>query len=120
MRYMWINSINYLKETIVANFTWTVEKLKTKTELDGFTNVVFVAYWRCDADDGVNATVRHGSSLLPTPSDPFTPYQDLTEQAVLDAMWSNGLNKASIEQLLENSLAELAAVGEVVLPLPWN
>ena len=62
-------------------YKWSVEKLV----VTGGTNLVTQVHWRCDATDDVNslATGIAGVRNL-VAGDTFIPYNQLTEQQVLD------------------------------------
>jgi L-aminopeptidase/D-esterase-like protein len=92
--------------------TWTISQLDRKTS-DGF---VTTAHWRATAVDG-----DHSASVYSTCSwadDEVTiPYEDLTEQDVLDWVWVS-VDKAATEAALA---AQIAAQKNPVTAagVPW-
>jgi hypothetical protein len=71
---------------------WSISSLDRRTS-DGF---VTTAHWRADAVDG-----EHSASIYATcgwsEGSPSVPYDNLTEQAVLEWCWASGVDKEATE-----------------------
>ena len=75
--------------------TWTISNLDRRTS-DGF---VTTAHWTATAVDG-----EHSASIYATcgwsEGSPSVPYDNLTEQAVLEWCWASGVDKEATEAAL--------------------
>jgi hypothetical protein len=93
--------------------TWTISQLDRKTA-DGF---VTTAHWQAKAVDG-----EHTASIYSTCSwadgTVNTPYDQLTQETVLNWVWANGVDKTATEAALA---AQIEAKKNPVTAqgLPW-
>ena len=102
---------------------WLIERLLVKPTEGTLTDVVITADWRC------NGTVQspteaysgtcYGSCSFAPPSGSFTPYDELTEQQVLDWCYQNGVDKSAIEANVTAQIQNQINPPVVSLPLPW-
>jgi hypothetical protein len=102
---------------------WLIERLLVKPAEGSLTDVVINADWRC------NGTVQspteaysgtcYGSCSFAAPSGSFTPYDQLTEQQVLDWCYANGVDKSAIEANVTAQIQNQIDPPVVSLPLPW-
>lgn len=103
--------------------TWVIEYLNSSTkDVNGFPEVVMTAGWRCNGTDGTyNATVYGTVSFNPPQEgDPnFTPYNQLTQDEVLNWCYESGVNKEATEANIDTQLNLLENPVEVQNPLPW-
>jgi L-aminopeptidase/D-esterase-like protein len=92
--------------------TWTISQLDRKTS-DGF---VTTAHWRATAVDGDHSASVY-STCSWTDGEVTIPYEDLTEQDVLDWVWVS-VDKAATEAALA---AQIAAQKNPVTAagVPW-
>ena len=106
---------------------WLIERLLVKPTEGTLTDVVITADWRCngtettgsgDTEKTYNGTC-YGSCSFQPPSGSFTPYEDLTEQQVLDWCFTNGVDQAAIEANVTLQIQNQINPPVVVLPLPW-
>lgn len=99
---------------------WKIETLWVQ-KIDGnLQDVVVTAAWRCSATDGqysgsVYATV---SFQAPAASD-FTPFDQLTQEQVLNWVWTNGADKNAAEAAVAQQIENQKNPPVVALPLPW-
>jgi hypothetical protein len=93
--------------------TWTISQLDRLTS-DGF---VTTAHWRSTAVDGEYSASAY-STCGWTPTEPTIPYEELTEEIVLEWIWTNGVDKESIEQSLTQQI-ELQKNPVTATGLPW-
>jgi hypothetical protein len=84
-----------------------------------YTDVVVQADWVCVASEGGFSPYVYGVATFTTPGDPFTPYQDLTQDQVLEWCWENGVDKTAIEAQLAAQLENLLKPPVITPPLPW-
>jgi len=65
--------------------TWKIDALNCKPSFDGKTNVVETIHWRLNGVDGDYATSVYGSvGVTYTEGSPFTDYDSLTEEIVIE------------------------------------
>jgi hypothetical protein len=93
--------------------TWTISQLDRKTS-DGF---VTTAHWRATAVDGdYSASVYSTCSW--TDGEVTIPYEDLTEQDVLDWVWVS-VDKDATEQALADQI-EMQKHPVTETGIPWS
>jgi hypothetical protein len=84
-------------------FTWSVEKVTVTADASLVTNV----YWRCDAADDLLTAAAAGIRNL-VASDSFVPFEQLTEQQVLDWCFAPELitldDQTTITKLLKDDV----------------
>ena len=101
--------------------SWTIETLWVKPQEDDHTDVVVTAGWRCNGEDETyTATVYGTASFTLESTDPFTPYEDLTQEQVLDWCWANGVDKTAVETSVAEQIENQKNPPIITPPLPWN
>ena len=106
---------------MTTQITWIIEQMQVAPQLDGQTDVVVVAAWRCNGVDGEYAgTVYGATSFNLSQGSTFTPYDQITEQQVLDWCYENGVDKTATEANVELQIQNQINPPVVVLPLPWS
>ncbi len=99
---------------------WIIEKLETQLVDGTLTDVVRKAFWRCSiTQDGFFGTVW-GIAYFPPPVGHFTPYDQLTQEQVLNWVWANGVNKKLVESDIQAQIDVQKNPPVVVLPNPWT
>ena len=101
------------------NISWIIERLLVKPTEGSLTDVVITADWRCNGSQDNYSGTCYGSCSFAPPTDGFTPYDQLTEQQVLDWCFSNGVDKTAIEANVTAQIEAQINPPVVVLPLPW-
>ena len=91
----------------MISYKWTIEKVTVTTD-----NAVTHVYWRCDASqDDLKASCAGVRTLVR--SDTFIPYEQLTEQQVLDWCFAPEVITWTDENNVEQSITKhLKAEGE--------
>ena len=103
----------------MPTISWIIERLLVKPTEGSLTDVVITADWRCNgSQDGYSGTC-YGSCSFAPPTEGFTPYDQLTEQQVLDWCYQNGVDQAAIEANVTQQINDQIDPPVVVLPLPW-
>ena len=106
---------------------WLIERLLVKPTEGSETNVVITADWRCsgtettgskDTEQTYNGTCFGQCSFAP-PTGSFTPYEDLTQEQVLQWCYENGVDQSAIEANVTAQIENQINPPVVVLPLPW-
>ena len=95
------------------SYKWSVEKLTVNLDKKLVTSVE----WRCygvDETTGLSAAVAGATAL--EPSNTFIPYDELTEQEVLD--WCSTIKDETVAQIAL-SITKQIAKKEPKLALPW-
>ena len=111
----------------MPTITWIIERLLVKPTEGSLTDVVITADWRCNGTEttGSGDTEKtysgtcYGSCSFAPPTENFTPYDQLTEQQVLNWCWENGVDKTAIEANVSLQIQNQINPPVVVLPLPW-
>ena len=98
---------------------WLIERLLVKPTEGSLTDVVITADWRCNGTDETYSGTCYGSCSFAFPTGSFTPYNELTEQQVLDWCFANGVDKSAIEANVTAQIANQINPPVVSLPLPW-
>jgi hypothetical protein len=103
----------------MITINWIIERLLVRPTEGSETNVVITADWRCNGtQDQYNGTC-YGSCSFAPPSGSFTPYEDLTEQQVLDWCYANGVDKTAIEANVTQQINDQINPPIIAPPLPW-
>jgi len=98
---------------------WIIERLFCKPVEGSNPDVVITADWRCNGTDGPYKGTCYGSVSFAPPSDSFTPYEDLTQEQVLNWCFANGVDKTAIEANVTQQINNQINPPVVTLPLPW-
>ena len=107
--------------------SWIIERLLVKPTEGTLTDVVITADWRCNGvettgtgdDAKTYSGTCYGSCSFAPPSGSFTPYDQLTEQQVLDWCFANGVDKSAIEANVSLQIANQINPPVIAPPLPW-
>ena len=103
----------------MPTLTWLIELLLVKPTEGSLTDVVITADWRCNGTDETYSGTCYGSCSFQPPSGSFTPYEDLTQDQVLDWCYANGVDKTAIEANVSLQIQNQINPPVVTLPLPW-
>jgi hypothetical protein len=105
---------------MTTQITWVIEQMSVVPQLDGETDVVVTAAWRCNGVDGqYYGTVYGTAGFTLAQASTFTPYDQLTEQQVLDWCYENGVDKTATEANVDQQIQNQINPPVVTLPLPW-
>ena len=103
----------------MITLSWIIERLLVKPTEGSLTDVVITADWRCNGTDETYSGTCYGSTSFSPPSGEFTPYEDLTQEQVLDWCYANGVDQAAIEANVSLQINDQINPPVVTLPLPW-
>ena len=98
---------------------WIIERLLVKPLEGSNPDVVITADWRCNGTDETYSGTCYGSCSFQPPSGSFTPYEDLTQEQVLQWCYENGVDKTAIEANVIAQIENQINPPVVTLPLPW-
>lgn len=105
---------------MATTFTWVIEWLTCVPAEGSYQDVVITAGWRCNGVNGQYKGTAYGSATFPGPGNPFTPYNQLTEQQVLNWCWTDGgVDKVEVEGEVGKQIQDQIDPPVVQLPLPW-
>jgi hypothetical protein len=104
----------------MITLSWIIERLLVKPTEGTLTDVVITADWRCNGSQESFSGTCYGSCSFAPPSGSFTPYDQLTEQQVLDWCFANGVDKTAIEANVTAQIENQINPPIIAPPLPWN
>ena len=104
---------------------WIIEQLWVKPTEGNLSDVVITAAWRCNDSQLVQGKEYYGTcygTASFTPPDPsaFTPYDNLTQNQVLQWVWDSGVDKAAIEANVTQQINQAINPPIITPPLPWS
>ena len=98
---------------------WLIERLLCKPIEGSNPDVVITADWRCNGTQDNYSGTCYGSCSFAPPTGSFTPYEDLTQEQVLQWCYENGVDKTAIEANVTQQIENQINPPVVTLPLPW-
>jgi hypothetical protein len=105
----------------MTTFTWTVTQLDCYPQYDNQTDVVFTVHWTCSGTDGTySGSVYSTCSVTYVAGTPFTPYDQLTQNQVLDWIWASGVDKDSAQAAVQTQIDNQINPPVVSPQLPWT
>ena len=99
---------------------WSVNEMLVKPIEAGKPDVVVTVKYSCTASADGKTSAYNGNMGFDAPGDPFTPYEQLTQDQVLNWVYEGGLNKDQTEANVLADLAEQINPPVVNKPLPWG
>ena len=114
----------------MTTYTWTIKNLPAYSLIDGQTNVVFEVNWQCFAvtPDSIVGDVHTPSysaiyvgntSVTYVAGQPFTPYNQLTQEQIWG--WIDPtIDRTAIETGLQEQITAQMNPPIVTPPLPWS
>ncbi|NBQ97251.1 MAG: hypothetical protein EBT26_02005 [Microbacteriaceae bacterium] len=98
---------------------WKIIKLECLLNYNNLQNVVLKAYWEYTISQDNEQETISGIKQFTAPSeDNFIPYENLTEQIVLDWLWKE-ISKQATEELAIKKLNDKINPPIISLSLPW-
>lgn len=107
-----------------ATFNWTIANMQIVPQLDGQTDVVVQAVWVCagvqvaNGKTYTNSSEGNGAFAAPQQGQPFTPYDQLTQDQVLGWVWQT-ISQEKIESGVQGQLNNQISPPTMNAPLPW-
>ena len=98
---------------------WIIERLLVKPTEGSLTDVVITADWRCNGSQDNYSGTCYGSASFAAPSGSFTPYEDLTQEQVLDWCFASGVDQKAIEANVTAQINDQINPPVIAPPLPW-
>jgi hypothetical protein len=103
----------------MITISWIIERLLVRKVEGTHTDVVITADWRCNGTQESFSGTCYGSCSFQPPSGEFTPYEDLTQEQVLNWCFSNGVDKTAIEANVTAQIENQINPPVIAPPLPW-
>ena len=107
-----------------ATFVWNISQLDCMPDVQGKIDYVVTAHWQCNGSEESGGTVYtaqvYGTSsfeVLPGPD--FIPYDELTQEIVLNWIWNSGVSKEATEANGQQQIDTKINPPIVSPPLPW-
>ena len=111
----------------MTTYSWEIVAMRAYPQSEGQTDVVFEVDWQCVATAPTavveappyRAQTNGSVSVVYEAGQPFTPYDQLTQEQVWG--WVDPqIDRPEIEANLQQLLNEQANPGEINPPLPWS
>jgi len=103
----------------MITINWIIERLLVKPTEGTLTDVVITADWRCNGSQESFSGTCYGSCSFAPPSENFTPYEDLTQDQVLNWCFANGVDQSAIEANVSLQIENQINPPVIAPPLPW-
>jgi hypothetical protein len=103
----------------MTTINWIIERLLVKPTEGPNTDVVITADWRCNGTQDQYSGTCYGSASFAPPTENFTPYDQLTQDQVLDWCFANGVDQSAIEANVTQQIADQVNPPIIAPPLPW-
>ncbi len=103
----------------MTTLSWIIQSLLVRKVEGTYSDVVITADWRCNGSQDQYSGTCYGSTSFAPPSGDFTPYDQLTEQQVLDWCFASGVDKIAIEANVTQQINDQINPPVIALPLPW-
>lgn len=105
--------------------TWTIQNLECLTNLNDTQNIVYSIFWQAYAtrvaDGKTYTSSQNGKTDIIVSSGPFIPYEELTEQILLEWLFNRlSDDKINVENALEKEIDEIINPIKVILTPPWK
>lgn len=108
-----------------ATFVWNISQLDCIPDVEGKIDYVVTAHWQCNGSEESGGTVYtaqvYGTSsfeVLPGPD--FIPYDQLTQEIVLNWIWNSGVSKEATEANVQQQIDNMIDPPVISPPLPWS
>jgi hypothetical protein len=101
------------------SINWIIERLLVRKVEGTYSDVVITADWRCNGTQDQYSGTCYGSTSFFPPTENFTPYEDLTQEQVLNWCFANGVDKTSIEANVTQQIENQINPPVIAPPLPW-
>ena len=105
------------------NIIWKIEWMKSTPPTSEPPLYVLDVGWRCNGTDGDYFSTVYGTCSFSQPVETDgtpTPYEDLTEEQVLNWCWNTGVSKEATELAINTTIENQKNPPVVMEPLPWT
>ena len=104
----------------MTTFNWQIVSMEAYPQAEGEQDVVFTVNWSCSVTKGPFRPMASGAVLVTyTAGEPFTPYDQLTQEQVWG--WINpSIDRPAVEANLQAMIDAQKNPPVVTPPLPWS
>ena len=103
-----------------TTITWTITALNCYPQSEGETDVVFNVHWSCTGTQDTYSASVYNTCQVTYTGGAFTPYNQLTQDQVLDWIWAGGVDKTATETSVDQMIQNQINPPVVTPPLPWS
>ena len=105
---------------MATTYTWSITSMQCYPTLDTYQNVIFNVSWLCTGiNDNYQGSVYSNCAVVLNPLSPYTPYEQLTQDQILNWVWSSGIDKIAMEATVEQQIQNQITPPVISPPLPW-
>ena len=102
-----------------TQITWKINSIEAKPTDGSYENVITLAHWSCVGANGTHCSSRYGCCTFSSPGENFTPYEELTEEQILEWCFGAILCKDAVEESIKDDIFKLINPPTVKVNLPW-
>ena len=104
--------------------TWTNTAMDAYPQAQGQTDVVFNVHWTCSGTQ-IEENKTYSASVYSTcqvefSGGTYTPYEDLTQEQVLEWIWNSGVDQDVTEAAVQQQIDAQINPTVITPPLPWS
>jgi hypothetical protein len=104
----------------MTTFNWVVTALNCLPNAPEGQDYVITVHWTCNGTDGTYIGQVYSTCSFPVESKTdFTPFNQLTQQQVIDWCWANGVDKDSAEAAVAQQIQNQITPPITTPTLPW-
>ena len=100
--------------------TWSVNAMDCNPTAQGQADVVFNVHWTCSGTQDTYSASINNTCPVEFAGGTYTPFEQLTKEQVLTWIWSNGVDKATVEAAVEQRIQEQINPPVVTKHVPWS
>lgn len=109
---------------MTTEYVWTVTAMTCFPSYEGESDVVFQVNWNCTGTayvggEPVVESLNSITNVSPTQGQPFIPYDQLTQEQVLQWVWDTGPSQAETEANVQTVIDQKVNPPVTTPPLPW-
>jgi hypothetical protein len=107
-----------------ATISWSVTALDCYPLAQGQQDVVMTVHWTCSGTQ-IEENKTYSASVYSTcqvefSGGTYTPYEDLTQEQVLEWIWNSGVDQDVTEAAVQQQIDAQINPTVVTPPLPWS
>jgi hypothetical protein len=103
---------------MTISYNWQIIAMDCSTT-EQHPDTVIICHWICSGTDGTYSSFINNTCSVPTPTNTFIPYNQLTQSQVLGWIWANGVDQTVTEAAVAQQIASQINPPVVTLALPW-
>jgi hypothetical protein len=104
-------------------YTWVVASLDCYPSYEAQTNVVHKVEWVCtgqtSTEPTVSSSITNSINLFYVEGQSFTPFNELTQETILNWIWNSGVDKNAVQQDVDRQIENIITKISNKQKLPW-